>query len=64
MAGINKVNISKACLKRLFENIRHYPDLYDTSRETYKDQGLKDNIWRNIAKEMGVDGMSGKYVGI
>ncbi|XP_028167819.1 transcription factor Adf-1-like [Ostrinia nubilalis] len=44
------MNIDKT--EELIEIVRHYPILYDTSHDEYKDGRLKNKIWESIAESL------------
>lgn len=42
-------------MEKLIEMVRGFPVLYDTSHEDYMKSKLKDDLWKNIAKELNTD---------
>lgn len=48
----------------LIEKVKENPSLYAKKLKSYKDMKMKDNIWTQIAKELGEIGYNrtGKFV--
>ena len=42
--------------KKIFEEVRKYPELFDEAHSDYKDKHVADNIWQNIAATTGTEG--------
>ena len=40
--------------EELIECVRKYPALYDKQLPSYRDKLLKDNIWKQITKDLGL----------
>ncbi|KAH3699503.1 hypothetical protein DPMN_074459 [Dreissena polymorpha] len=39
---------------------RDHPEIYNQRIKEYKDKEIASNIWKSIANEMSIDGVSGK----
>lgn len=42
--------------EKLIVCVSEYPELYDLQNEHYMNSTRKSNIWKEIAKELGVQG--------
>lgn len=43
--------------EKLIEVIRNYPVIYKLSDKNYKDNIIKDNVWKEISQSIGKNGM-------
>jgi hypothetical protein len=43
--------------EKLIEVIRNYPVIYKLSDKNYKDNCIKDNVWKEISQSIGKNGM-------
>lgn len=41
---------------KLIEEVEKRPILYDASKKTYRDTGIRYNAWIEVAAEVGVSG--------
>lgn len=42
--------------EELIESVRNFPVLYDQTQEQYRNCDYKDIIWKQVAKELNVEG--------
>jgi len=44
-------------LERLIEEVRKYPCLWNKSKEEYRNQDMRDNVWEKISGELEKTGI-------
>jgi len=46
--------------EKIINLVRDHPEIYNQRMKEYKDKDIASNIWKRIANEMSIDGVSGK----
>jgi len=47
-------------VNKIINLARDHPEIYNQRIKEYKDKEIASNIWKSIANEMSIDGVSGK----
>lgn len=55
----NRLRFSKTDDEKLINEVAMHPALYDLKHELYKDQNVRDNIWKIVSEKVN---KSGKFI--